>query len=100
MPSYIQKKEFNMQIVKIRKNFLLDKDMVEKAQNIIVKQHKNLTEVINLYFKAIVKEPSILDAIEKSANRRTGSFIGLLDGKIGNESYKEIKKETLKKCDS
>ena len=88
-----------MDIVKVRKNFLLDKELVEKAQSIILNQHKNLTEVINLYFKAIVKEPSILETIEKSANKRTGSFIGLLDEKIGNENYKEIKKETLTKYD-
>ena len=86
-----------MDVVKVRKNFLLDKEVVEKAQQIIAGQHKNLTEVINLYFKAIVKEPSILQAIEQSAQKRTGSFIGMLDGKIGNESYKEIKKETLEK---
>jgi len=86
-----------MDVVKVRKNFLLDKEVVEKAQQIIAGQHKNLTEVINLYFKAIVKEPSILQTIEQSAQKRTGSFIGMLDGKIGNESYKEMKKETLEK---
>jgi len=85
-----------LNIVKVRKNFLLDKDVIEKAQSVIMQKHKNLTEVINLYFKAIVKEPSILDSIEKSANKRTGSFIGLLDGQIGDESYKNMKKETLK----
>jgi len=83
-----------MDVIKIRKNFLLDKDVVEKAQHIIIAQHKNLTEVINLYFKAIVKEPSILETIEKSANKRTGSFIGLLDGQVGDESYKEMKKDS------
>ena len=84
-----------MNIIKVRKNFLLDKEVVEKAQNIISKQHKNLTEVINLYFRAIVKEPSILDTIEKSANKRTGSFIGMLDGTVGDKSYKEMKKDYL-----
>ena len=88
-----------MNIVKVRKNFLLDKEVVEKAQKIIKTQHKNLTEAIDLYFKAVVKEPSILESIEKSANKRTGSFIGMLDGQIGNESYKEMKKETFKKSD-
>ena len=81
-----------MNAIKIRKNFLLDKEIIEKAQIILLAQHKNLTEVINMYFKAIVKEPSILEMIEKSANRRTGSFIGMLDGKIGNDSFKEMKK--------
>ena len=80
-----------MDVIKIRKNFLLDKEVVEKAQRILSDQHKNLTEVINTYFKAIVKEPSILNDIEKSANKRTGSFIGMLDDKIGNESFKEMK---------
>jgi len=85
-----------LNVIKVRKNFLLDKDVIEKAQSIILKKHKNLTEVINLYFKAIVKEPSILDTIEESANKRTGSFIGLLDGQIGNEDYKEMKKESFR----
>ena len=85
-----------MNVIKVRKNFLLDKDVIEKAQSIILKKHKNLTEVINLYFKAIVKEPSILDTIEESANKRTGSFIGLLDGEIGNEDYKAMKKESFR----
>lgn len=88
-----------MNVVKVRKNFLLDKEVVEKAQNIIFSQHKNLTEVISLYFRAIVKEPSILETIEKSANKRTGSFIGLLDGEVGNEDYKEMKKNSYSKGD-
>ena len=85
-----------MNVIKVRKNFLLDKEVVEKAQIILNKQHKNLTESINLYFKAIVKEPSILNTIEKSASKRTGSFIGMLDGDIGDESYKEMKKDSLR----
>jgi len=82
-------------VLKVRKNFLFDRELVEKAQKIISNQHKNLTEVINLYFKAIVKDPSILETIEKSATKRTGSFIGLLDGEIGDESYKEMKKKAF-----
>ncbi|CAA6803574.1 MAG: Unknown protein [uncultured Sulfurovum sp.] len=88
-----------MNVIKVRKNFLLDKDVIDKAQFIIKDKHKNLTEVINLYFKAIVKEPSILDTIEKSANKRTGSFIGSLDGEIGDIEYKEMKKDSLSKRD-
>ena len=84
-----------MNIVKIRKNFLLDKETVEKAQQIIRKQHKSLTEAITLYLKAVVKDPSILQTIEQSAKKRTGSFIGMLDGEIGNKQYKEMKKEAL-----
>jgi len=48
-----------MNVVKVRKNFLLNKDIIEKAQIILLGQQKNLTEVINIYFKAIVKEPSL-----------------------------------------
>ncbi|CAA6807361.1 MAG: Unknown protein, partial [uncultured Sulfurovum sp.] len=79
-----------MTTLKIRKNFLLDKEIIEKAQVILLEQQKNLTEVLNTYFKAIVKEPSILETIEKSANKRTGSFIGMLDGKIGDTTFKEM----------
>lgn len=85
-----------MNVIKVRKNFLLDKELVEKAQMILTQKHKNLTEAINLYFKAVVKEPEILDSIEKSANKRTGSFIGMLDGKIGEGNYKELKKDYYK----
>jgi len=86
-----------MQTLKVRKNFLLERELVEKAQEIILNKHKNLTEVINLYFKAIVKEPSILESIEKSAHKRTGAFIGMLDGEIGDESYTEMKKQAFSK---
>ena len=88
-----------MKTIKIRKNFLIDKEVVEKVQKIITERHKNLTEVINLYFKAIVKEPDILEEIEKSANRRSGSFIGMLNGEIGNESYKKMKKDFAEKSE-
>lgn len=80
-----------MNTIKVRKNFLLDKEIVQKAQLILLEQQKNLTEALNIFFKAIVKEPSILESIEKSANKRTGSFIGMLDGKIGDDSFKEMK---------
>ena len=86
-------KEFTMSILKVRKNFLLDKEIIEKAQIILLEQQKNLTEVLNTYFRAIVKEPSILETIEKSANRRTGSFIGILDGQIGASTFKEMQQE-------
>ncbi len=82
-----------MNVLKIRKNFLLDKETIEKAQAILLKRQKTLTEIINLYFKAIVKEPSILETIEKTANQRTGSFIGMLDGKIGNDNWKDMRNQ-------
>ncbi len=40
--------------------------------------------------KPIIKEPEILDAIKNSAHKRTGKFIGMLDGKIGNEDRKSM----------
>ena len=85
-----------MNIVKVRKNFLLDKETVEKAQEIILKQHKSLTEAITLYLKAVVKDPTVLQTIEQRAKKRTGAFIGMLDGEIGDKTYKEMKKEALR----
>ena len=81
-----------MKIMRVRKNFLFDKEIVEKVQKIVNERHKNLTEAISLYFKALVKHPEILDEIEKVAQKRTGKFIGLLDGKVGDESWREMKK--------
>ncbi|RLA71667.1 MAG: hypothetical protein DRG24_04960 [Epsilonproteobacteria bacterium] len=85
-----------IKVAKVRKNFLFDKDMVEKVQEILSKKHKNLTEAIALYFQALVKEPEILDAIEKSAHKRSGNFIGMLDGKIGDEDRKSMHKTYAK----
>ncbi|HIP61745.1 MAG TPA: hypothetical protein EYG98_04240 [Sulfurovum sp.] len=84
-----------MLVAKIRKNFLLDKELIEKAQKILLTKHNNLTEAITTYFRAVVKDPEILQYIEKSSNKRTGSFIGILDGKIGANDYKELKKSQL-----
>jgi len=82
-----------MNTLKVRKNFVFDKGMIEKTKVILKKQKKSFTEAINLYFQAIIKEPSLLEEIEKKANKRTGSFIGMLDGKIGNQNFKEMKME-------
>ena len=79
-------------MVRVRKNFLFDKEIVEKVQKIVNERHKNLTEAITLYFKALVKHPEILDEVEKVAKKRTGKFIGLLDGEVGDESWREMKK--------
>jgi len=81
-----------MNAMRVRKNFLLDSDVIDKATDILKQKHKNLTEAINLYFQAIVKDPTILDTIENIASKRTGSFIGMLDTKIGNDDFKQIKK--------
>lgn len=82
-----------MQTLKVRKNFLIDSDMIEKATVILKQKHKNLTEALELYFQAIVKDPNILETIEQSATQRSGKFIGLLDGKISDINFKQIKKE-------
>lgn len=80
-----------METLKIRKNFLLDRDVIEKAEVVLKQKHKNFTEAINLYFQAIAKDPTILEKVEETVSLRTGSFIGLLDGKIGNEDFKSMK---------
>ena len=81
-----------MATLKIRKNFLLDADVIEKAEVVLKQKHKNFTEAINLYFQAITKDPTLLEQIEEIVSKRTGSFIGLLDGKVGNEEFKTMKK--------
>jgi hypothetical protein len=80
-----------METLKIRKNFLLDREVIEKAEVVLKQKHKNFTEAINLYFQAIAKDPTILEKVEETVSRRTGSFIGLLDNKIGNEDFKSMK---------
>ncbi|WP_457598437.1 hypothetical protein [Hydrogenimonas sp.] len=84
-----------MKALRIRKNFLFDRKLVEEAQKVLKKRHKNLTEAFTLYLKAVVKEPEILDEIEKSAKKRTGGFIGMLDEKIGPQSYDRMRRESL-----
>ncbi len=81
-----------MKILKVRKNFLLDQDAVEKAAEVLKKRHQNFTGAVNHYFRAIAKDPSILDTVEEKATARTGNFIGILDGKIGDKDYKSMKK--------
>ena len=79
-----------MNTLKVRKNFLIDKSLIENAQNIILKKHKNLTEASTLYLEAIVKNPNILEDIKQEASKRTASFIGMLDGQIGDINYKNL----------
>jgi len=81
-----------MKSMRVRKNFLFESDVIDKATEILKQEHKNMTEAINSYFQAIVKDPTLLDTIENIASKRTGSFIGILDGKIGDEDFKPIKK--------
>lgn len=80
-----------METLKIRKNFLLDREVIEKAEVVLKQKHKNFTEAINLYFQAIAKDPTILEKLEETVSRRSGNFIGLLDDKIGNENFKSMK---------
>ena len=78
---------------KVRKNFLIDKELAQKVQRILHTKQKNMTEAIGLYFQALVKNPDLLDEIEQNAQRRSGSFIGMLDGEIGNDDFKTLKKK-------
>lgn len=82
-----------METLRVRKNFVFNKELVEKAEAIAKTKHKNFTEALNLYLQAIIKQPALLDEVAGIAKKRTGSFIGMLDGKIGNKDYKSLKKE-------
>ena len=76
----------------VRKNFNFEKDLIDKTAVILKKQNKNFTEILTSYFQAIIKEPNIIGTIEEKAQQRTGSFIGILDGEIGSQTYKDMKK--------
>lgn len=80
-----------MSTLTIRKNFNFNKEMIDKTTLILKQKNKNFTEVLTHYFQAIIKDPEIINTIEQKAKQRTGSFIGMLDGKIGNDEYKEMK---------
>ncbi|MEA1917548.1 MAG: hypothetical protein U9N42_08510 [Campylobacterota bacterium] len=82
-----------MSTLTIRKNFNFDKELVDKVSEIIKKRDKNFTQVLTSYFQAIVKEPNTIDIIEHQAHQRTGGFIGMLDGKIGDQDYKDMKSD-------
>ncbi len=88
-----------MKALRVRKNFVFDRSLVEEAQKILKKRHKSLTHAITLYLKAVVKNPSILDEIEKSAQKKDGNFIGILDGRIGDSSYKKMRSEHFVKSE-
>jgi len=82
-----------MSSLTIQKNFNFEKDTIDKVAIILNNKHHNFTEVLNTYFQAIIKEPEIIDTIEQKVKKRTGSFIGILDNKIGAENYKDMKKD-------
>ncbi len=75
----------------VRKNFVFDKELIDNVNRILKSKDTNFTKLLTNYFKAISKNPDIIERIEKESKRRTGSFIGILDGKIGNIDYKEMK---------
>ena len=76
----------------VRKNFKFDKELVDKVGTILQEQNLNFTQLLTHYFQAIVKEPELIEIVEKKAKQRTGKFIGMLDGVIGSTDYKEMKK--------
>ncbi|MDF1875217.1 hypothetical protein JHD48_05690 [Sulfurimonas sp. SAG-AH-194-I05] len=82
-----------MSTLTVRKNFNFEKELVDKASTIIKEKNKNFTEVLTHYFQAIIKDPLLIDAIEEKAKKRTGGFIGMLDGKVGTQDYKDMHKD-------
>ncbi len=76
----------------VRKNFVFDKELINNVAVILKDKDKNFTQILTNYFKAITKNPDLIDEVEEKAKERTGSFIGVLDGKIGNMDFKEMKR--------
>jgi hypothetical protein len=76
----------------IRKNFKFDKEMVDKVANILQERNLSFTQFLSHYFQAVIKDPVLIDTVERKSKQRTGNFIGILDGKIGNADYKDMKK--------
>ena len=81
-----------MGVLTVRKNFNFDKNLIDNVSKVLQEKNRNFTEVIVDFFQAIVKDPSTIEEIKKVANKREGSFIGMLDGKIGDTDYKNLKK--------
>jgi hypothetical protein len=82
-----------MNTLTVRKNFNFEKELIDNVGTILKEKNTNFTRLLTNYFKAITKEPTIIDDIEQKANKRVGSFIGMLDGKIGNDDYKNLKRQ-------
>ena len=76
----------------VRKNFKFDKELVDKVDTILQEKNLNFTQFLSHYFQAVIKDPALIDIVEKKSKQRTGNFIGILDGKIGDMDYKEMKK--------
>jgi len=81
-----------METLTICKNFKFDKEIVDKVNIILKEKNLNFTQFLSNYFKAVIKEPTLIDTVEKISKQRTGDFIGILDGEIGNINYKDMKK--------
>ena len=77
----------------VRKNFVFDKELVDNVGVILKEKNKNFTKLLTDYFRAITKNPELIEDIEEKAQKRNASFIGILDGKIGDMDYKEMRKE-------
>jgi hypothetical protein len=76
----------------VRKNFSFDKDIVDKVSILLQEKNTTFTKLLTNYFQAIIKEPELINEVEQKAKQRTASFIGLLDGKIGDIDAKEMKR--------
>ena len=70
---------------------MLRPEAVKNAKQVLKQNHKSLTEAINLQFKALAKDTSFLNQVDKIVANRTGGFIGLLDDQIGEVDYKKMK---------
>ena len=81
-----------MGTLSIRKNFKFDKEIVDKVGYILKERNLNFTQFLSHYFQAVIKDPALIDTVEQKSKQRTGNFIGILDGKIGNVDYKNMKK--------
>ena len=81
-----------MSTLTVRKNFKFDKEMIDKVSSILQKRDLNFTQFISKYFQAVIKDPALIELIEQKSKQRTGEFIGVLDNKIGDVDYKEMKK--------
>ncbi len=79
-----------MGMLTVRKNFVFDRELAESVSSVLKEKDKNFTQLIVSYFKAITKNPEIIDEIEEKAKERKGAFVGILDGKIGEMDTKEM----------
>ena len=55
----------------IRKNFKFDKEIVDKVNVILKEKNLNFTQFLSHYFEAVIKEPTLIDTVEKISKQRT-----------------------------